>query len=121
MRRAFHASRSPRPARPEPWPQLNEECIEYARAADRLGFDYLVEPEYPVEVGYNPAPFVTLTALARETERTRLATQPPLLQLYNPVMVAEQSASSIMVAATPSSSHNMTPRHTAAPGSVTQE
>ncbi len=56
---------------------------------------------------YNPAPFVTFTALARETERIRLATQPPLLLLYNPVMVAEQSASSIMVAVMTSRSNSV--------------
>ncbi len=60
-----------------------------------------------MEAGYNPAPFVTLTALARETERIRLATQPPLLLLYNPVMVAAQSASSIMVTVTMSRSNSV--------------
>ena len=78
---------------PKPWPQLYEEWIEFAKAADRLGFDYIVEPEHhSVASGYNPAPFVTLAALARETERIKLTTQPLLLPLYNPVMVAEQLA-----------------------------
>ena len=70
-----------------------EECIVYARAADALGFDYLVVPEHhSSEIGYDPAPFVTLAALARETRRIRLATQPLLLPLYHPVHVAEQLA-----------------------------
>lgn len=78
---------------PRPWLQLYEESIAYAKAADRLGFDYIVGPEHhSVAAGYNPAPFVTLAAIARETERIRLATQPLLLPLYNPVMVAEQLA-----------------------------
>ena len=83
--------RSPR--HPRPWQQIYEECIEYARAADRLGFDYIVVPEHhSVDIGYNPAPFATLVALARETERIRLATQPLLLPLHHPVHVAEQLA-----------------------------
>ena len=43
-------------------------------------------------IGYNPTPFLTLTAVARETEQIRLATQPLLLPLYHPVHVAEQLA-----------------------------
>lgn len=78
---------------PKPFAQVYEECIEYARAADRLGFDYLVVPEHhSVQIGYNPTPFLTLTAIARETERIGLATQPLLLPLYHPVHVAEQLA-----------------------------
>ncbi|MYB40931.1 MAG: LLM class flavin-dependent oxidoreductase [Chloroflexi bacterium] len=75
------------------WSEVYEEWIEYARVADRLGYDFIVVPEHhSVAIGYNPTPFLTLTALARETERIRLATQPLLLPLYHPVHVAEQLA-----------------------------
>ncbi|MBI2858915.1 MAG: LLM class flavin-dependent oxidoreductase [Chloroflexi bacterium] len=78
---------------PKPFRHLYEEHIEYARAADALGFDYIVVPEHhSIEIGCNPAPFVTLAALARETKRIGLTTQPLLLPLYNPVWVAEQVA-----------------------------
>lgn len=75
------------------WAENYEEWIEYARVADRLGYDFIVVPEHhSVAIGYNPTPFLTLTALARETEQIRLATQPLLLPLYHPVHVAEQLA-----------------------------
>ena len=75
------------------WSEVYEEWIAYARAADRLGYDFIVVPEHhSVAIGYNPTPFLTLTALARETEQIRLVTQPLLLPLYHPVHVAEQLA-----------------------------
>jgi alkanesulfonate monooxygenase SsuD/methylene tetrahydromethanopterin reductase-like flavin-dependent oxidoreductase (luciferase family) len=83
--------RAPGDARP--WREVYEESIEYARAADRLGYDYVVVPEHhSVEIGFNPTPFMTLTAIARETRRIGLSTQPLLLPLYHPVHVAEQLA-----------------------------
>ena len=81
------------PDSPQSWSEVYEEWITYARAADRLGYDFIVVPEHhSVAIGYNPTPFLTLTALARETEQIRLATQPLLLPLYHPVHVAEQLA-----------------------------
>ena len=81
------------PDSPQSWSEVYEEWIAYARAADRLGYDFIVVPEHhSVAIGYNPTPFLTLTALARETEQIRLATQPLLLPLYHPVHVAEQLA-----------------------------
>jgi alkanesulfonate monooxygenase SsuD/methylene tetrahydromethanopterin reductase-like flavin-dependent oxidoreductase (luciferase family) len=81
------------PAFPKPFQQVYEEHFEYARAADALGVDYLVVPEHhSFDIGYNPTPFVTLAALARETKRIGLSPQPLLLPLYNPVWVAEQLA-----------------------------
>ena len=81
------------PAQPLEWRRLYEDCIAYAREADRLGFDYVVVPEHhSVQLGYDPTPFLTLTAIARETKNIGLATQPLLLPLYHPVHVAEQLA-----------------------------
>ncbi|MFO1190500.1 MAG: LLM class flavin-dependent oxidoreductase [Alphaproteobacteria bacterium] len=45
-----------------------------------------------VETGYNPAPFVALAALAQVTKTCKLGTQPLLLALRNPVLVAEEAA-----------------------------
>ena len=81
------------PTAPAEFTQVYEQQLEYARAADALGFDYIVVPEHhSVQIGYNPTPFLTLTAAARETKRIGLATQPLLLPLYHPVHVAEQLA-----------------------------
>lgn len=78
---------------PKPFREVYEQNLEYARAADALGFDYVVVPEHhSVRIGYDPTPFLALTAIARETRRIRLATQPLLLPLYHPVHVAEQLA-----------------------------
>lgn len=75
------------------WTEVYEQSIAYAKAADRLGFDYVVVPEHhSAEIGFNPTPFLTLTAIARETEHVRLTPQPLLLPLYHPVHVAEQLA-----------------------------
>jgi len=78
---------------PRTWPEVYREHLAYAAAADRLGFDGIWVPEHHcVPSGYNPAPFVALTAVAMATERCWIGTQPLLLPLYNPVLVAEQAA-----------------------------
>lgn len=75
------------------WDRVYREHLEYAAAADRLGFDGVWVPEHHcVPSGYNPAPFVSLAALAQATTRCWIGTQPLLLPLYNPVMAAEQAA-----------------------------
>ena len=81
------------PTAPGDFRQVYEDCLAYARAADSLGFDYVVLPEHhSVHIGYDPTPFLALTAIARETKRIGLSTQPLLLPLYHPVHVAEQLA-----------------------------
>jgi alkanesulfonate monooxygenase SsuD/methylene tetrahydromethanopterin reductase-like flavin-dependent oxidoreductase (luciferase family) len=81
------------PAAPVDFRQVYEDAVQYAREADALGFDYIVVPEHhSVQIGYDPTPFLALTALARETRQIGLTTQPLLLPLYHPVHVAEQLA-----------------------------
>lgn len=76
-----------------PWEQVYREHLEYAAAADRLGFDGVWVPEHHcVPSGYNPAPFAALAALSQVTKRCAIGTQPLLLPLYNPVLAAEQAA-----------------------------
>jgi alkanesulfonate monooxygenase SsuD/methylene tetrahydromethanopterin reductase-like flavin-dependent oxidoreductase (luciferase family) len=82
---------------PEPWAigweKLYKDHLKYATAVDRLGFDGIwVAEHHCVPSGYNPAPFVALTAIAGATRRCKIGTQPLLLPLYNPVLVAEQAA-----------------------------
>src|SRR5688572_28835775 len=77
------------PTAPGDFRQVYEDCVSYARAADSLGFDYIVVPEHhSVRIGYDPTPFMALTAIARETKQIGLSTQPLLLPLYHPVHVA---------------------------------
>ena len=53
----------------------------------------MVTPEHHgIPDGYNPAPLVTLAALARETKRIRLATGCHLMPLHHPLFVAEEPA-----------------------------
>jgi alkanesulfonate monooxygenase SsuD/methylene tetrahydromethanopterin reductase-like flavin-dependent oxidoreductase (luciferase family) len=74
------------------WESLYADHLTYAAAADRLGFDGLwVTEHHCVPSGYDPAPLVALGALAVVTRRCRIGTQPLLLPLYNPVLLAEQA------------------------------
>lgn len=76
-----------------PWVDLYRDHLRYAKAVDRLGFDGIWVPEHHcIESGYNPAPFVTLAAIAGVTARCRIGTQPLLMPLHNPVLAAEQAA-----------------------------
>jgi alkanesulfonate monooxygenase SsuD/methylene tetrahydromethanopterin reductase-like flavin-dependent oxidoreductase (luciferase family) len=76
-----------------PWSEVYRDHVRYAQAAERLGFDGLWVPEHHcVPSGYNPAPFVALAAIAQATTRCTIGTQPLLLPLHHPVMVAEQAA-----------------------------
>ena len=60
--------------------------------ADALGFDYVIVPEHhSSEMGYDPTPFLALTAIARETKQIGLSTQPLLLPIQHPVEAAEQA------------------------------
>jgi alkanesulfonate monooxygenase SsuD/methylene tetrahydromethanopterin reductase-like flavin-dependent oxidoreductase (luciferase family) len=63
------------------------------QVVEECGFEGVVVPEHhSVDDGYNPAPFVTLAALAVSTRRLRLGTQMLLLPLHNPVLAAEEAA-----------------------------
>lgn len=76
-----------------PWSQVYREHLDYAAAADRLGFDGIWVPEHHcVPSGYNPAPFTALSAIAQVAPRVAIGTQPLLLPLHNPVLAAEEAA-----------------------------
>lgn len=81
------------PGRAIPWPELYAQHLRMAQVAEDCGFEGVVVPEHhSVDDGYNPAPLVTLAALAVSTRRLRLGTQMLLLPLHNPVLAAEEVA-----------------------------
>ncbi len=77
----------------QPWDKLYRDHLTYAARVDALGFDGIwVAEHHCVSQGYDPAPLVALSALSQVTKRCRLGTQPLLLPLRNPVLVAEEAA-----------------------------
>lgn len=81
------------PPWPRSWVEIYEENLTYGARAEELGFDGIWVPEHHcVDSGYNPAPLLALTALAKVTKTCRLGTQPLLLPLHHPVLLAEEAA-----------------------------
>jgi alkanesulfonate monooxygenase SsuD/methylene tetrahydromethanopterin reductase-like flavin-dependent oxidoreductase (luciferase family) len=81
------------PTRPKPLADLYWEFIEEAILAERLGFDNVWASEHHFSPDqWNPAPIVTLAAVATRTDRIRLGTYVLLLPLHNPVRIAEDVA-----------------------------
>ncbi len=78
---------------PQSWEKLYKDHLRYAARVDELGFDGIwVAEHHCTPQGYNPAPLIALTALSQATKHCRLGTQPLLLPLRNPVLVAEEAA-----------------------------
>jgi probable F420-dependent oxidoreductase len=79
------------------WPAHEDELdgvLETARTAEELGFDHLIASSHLLagEVGVTPDPLVLLSAVAGATTRIGLVTSVLILPLYNPVVVAHQTA-----------------------------
>ncbi|MFG2461739.1 TIGR03619 family F420-dependent LLM class oxidoreductase [Streptomyces sp. NPDC048523] len=79
------------------WPAHEDELdgvLETARTAEELGFDHLIASSHLLAgaVGVTPDPVVLLSAVAGATTRIGLVTSVLILPLYNPVVVAHQSA-----------------------------
>lgn len=79
------------------WPAHEDELdgvLETARAAEEWGFDHLIASSHLLagEVGVTPDPLVLLSAVAGATTRIRLVTSVLILPLYQPVVVAHQTA-----------------------------
>jgi len=79
------------------WPAREEEVdgvLETARTAEGLGFDHVFVSGHAVagDLGVTPDPLVTLAAVAGATERIGLVTSVLVLPLYNPVVLAHQTA-----------------------------
>lgn len=79
------------------WPAHEDELdgvLETARTAEELGFDHLIASSHLLAgaVGVTPDPLVLLSAVAGATTRIRLVTSVLILPLYQPVVVAHQTA-----------------------------
>jgi probable F420-dependent oxidoreductase len=79
------------------WPAHEDELdgvLETARTAEELGFDHLIASSHLLagDVGVTPDPLVLLSAVAGATTRIGLVTSVLILPLYNPVVVAHQTA-----------------------------
>lgn len=79
------------------WPAHEDEldgALETARTAEELGFDHLIASSHLLAgaVGVTPDPLVLLSAVAGATTRIRLVTSVLILPLYQPVVVAHQTA-----------------------------
>ena len=70
-----------------------EENLEMAKVGEELGFTSCYTPEHHGTYdGYNPSPFVTLSAVAAVTNKIRVGTGVHLLPLYHSLHVAEDTA-----------------------------
>jgi probable F420-dependent oxidoreductase len=79
------------------WPAHEDELdgvLQTARTAEELGFDHLIASSHLLAgaVGVTPDPLVLLSAVAGATARIRLVTSVLVLPLYQPVVVAHQTA-----------------------------
>lgn len=79
------------------WPAHEDELddvLQTARTAEELGFDHLIASSHLLAgaVGVTPDPLVLLSAVAGATTRIGLVTSVLILPLYNPVVVAHQTA-----------------------------
>ncbi|MFD3497251.1 LLM class flavin-dependent oxidoreductase [Streptomyces sp. NPDC058676] len=79
------------------WPAGEGELdgvLETARRAEELGFDHVVASSHLLagNLGVTPDPLVLLSAVAGATTRIGLVTSVLILPLYNPVVVAHQTA-----------------------------
>ncbi|MDI2131072.1 LLM class flavin-dependent oxidoreductase [Yinghuangia seranimata] len=68
--------------------------LEAAVFAEELGFDHVIASSHVLEteVGVTPDPLVTLSAIAGATTRIGVVTSVLILPLYNPVVLAHQTA-----------------------------
>lgn len=79
------------------WPDQEKELdavLQTAVRAEELGFDHVFASGHAVagELGVTPDPLVLLAAIAGATRRIGLVTSVLVLPLYNPVVLAHQTA-----------------------------
>ncbi|WP_329336247.1 TIGR03619 family F420-dependent LLM class oxidoreductase [Streptomyces sp. NBC_01352] len=79
------------------WPAGEDELdgvLETARTAEDLGFDHVIASSHLLagDLGVTPDPLVLLSAVAGATTRIGLVTSVLILPLYNPAVIAHQSA-----------------------------
>jgi probable F420-dependent oxidoreductase len=66
--------------------------VDFARSAERLGYDYLTCGEHVMFHGPVSNSLIALAMAAGATEKIKLMSSIVLLPLYNPVMLAKQTA-----------------------------
>jgi probable F420-dependent oxidoreductase len=69
-----------------------KDVVEFARFAERLGYDYLTCGEHVMFHGPVANSLIALSVAAGATEKIKLMSSIVLLPLYNPVMLAKQTA-----------------------------
>ncbi|MFQ6326486.1 LLM class flavin-dependent oxidoreductase [Nocardia sp. CWNU-33] len=71
-----------------------DNVVETACTAEQLGFDHVIAGSHVLagELGVTPDPLVMLSAIAGATSRIGLATSVLILPLYNPIVLAHQTA-----------------------------
>ncbi|MEU6371885.1 TIGR03619 family F420-dependent LLM class oxidoreductase [Streptomyces sp. NPDC046909] len=79
------------------WPAREDELdgvVGTARTAEELGFDHVIASGHVIAgpTGVTPDPLVLLSAVAGATERIGLVTSVLVLPLYEPVVLAHQTA-----------------------------
>ncbi|MEV4240427.1 LLM class flavin-dependent oxidoreductase [Nocardia sp. NPDC050408] len=79
------------------WPENADDLddvVETARTAEQLGFDHIVAGSHVLagELGVTHEPLIMLSAIAGATSRIGIATSVLILPLYNPVVLAHQTA-----------------------------
>lgn len=73
--------------------KLWHDNLAMAKIAEDLGFDsVLTQEHHGMPDGWNPAPLVTLAALAAQTRRIRVGSDILQLPLHHPLRVAEEAA-----------------------------
>jgi alkanesulfonate monooxygenase SsuD/methylene tetrahydromethanopterin reductase-like flavin-dependent oxidoreductase (luciferase family) len=74
-------------------PELYNQVMEQATAAEELGYDtFFVAEHHFHEYGAIPNPLIFLATLAQQTKRLRLGTAVSVLTFHNPLMLAESYA-----------------------------
>ncbi|MFI6776747.1 LLM class flavin-dependent oxidoreductase [Nocardia sp. NPDC050412] len=79
------------------WPENADDLddvVETARTAEQLAFDHIVAGSHVLagELGVTHEPLIMLSAIAGATSRIGIATSVLILPLYNPVVLAHQTA-----------------------------
>lgn len=81
------------PHRPQPWPQLWEDCLWTFEQAERLGFDsLLVQEHFFTDDGYAPSIPIFLSQLISRTSTARVGSYVYVAPLHHPLALAQETA-----------------------------
>ncbi|HLF72421.1 MAG TPA: LLM class flavin-dependent oxidoreductase, partial [Dehalococcoidia bacterium] len=75
------------------WKRLFDQSIEQVQLAEEQGFDFVLIAEHHFSnYGMSPAPLLQALALAKSTQRIRIATAVLVLPVWQPLRLAEEIA-----------------------------